>query len=428
LKLIKTFLPLFFVLAFVTNTKSSTVNNSLYFSDSVNVMVEASLFFEAYKNKQYEMWTIEKGFNVVNNDPNFQNNKYTVYRKIDKVIFEVYQDSSTSEELRELLADTVLYLYDKAIEYDPDYAGTYMVKKGYILNEWKNVEPEIAITAYEEGFASGKEIINEVYYLDQLGTLYVDNISDENDYQLKALDIYLKLSDMEPDNGRWPGKVTSLAEDEKQLQGFLKKAWEADKDNDEKAWKYARMCKRLDDYEASIEPLKFLIEKNPEVINYWNEIARAYQKIDQTDMAVNSYKELINLQPDNRDSYFNLALLYKDMGQLSVARSYLNRAAKASPGWDYPLFIEAGLYEQAARSCGFEFEDKVVYQLAVNTYQQVVKMNGEHSSQAADRIRALENSVPTKEDYFFRKLKTGDTIKIEGRCYDWIGKSITVSQ
>ena len=37
------------------------------------------------------MWTIEKGFNVINNDPNFQNNKYTIYRKIDKVIFEVYQ-------------------------------------------------------------------------------------------------------------------------------------------------------------------------------------------------------------------------------------------------------------------------------------------------------------------------------------------------
>ena len=54
-------------------------------------------------------------------------------------------------------------------------------------------------------------------------------------------------------------------------------------------------------------------------------------------------------------------------------------------------------------------------------------MGGEHSSQAADRVNALANSVPTKEDYFFRKLKNGDVIKIEGRCYDWIGKSITVS-
>ena len=46
--------------------------------DANQVLVEASLFFEAYKNKQYEMWTIEKGFNVVNNDPNFQNNKYKI--------------------------------------------------------------------------------------------------------------------------------------------------------------------------------------------------------------------------------------------------------------------------------------------------------------------------------------------------------------
>jgi tetratricopeptide (TPR) repeat protein len=178
---------------------------------------------------------------------------------------------------------------------------------------------------------------------------------------MKALDVYLKLSDMEPDNGRWPAVVASLAEDENQLKEFMQKAWYADKENGEKAWKYAKMCKKVEDYEAAIEPLKFLIDQNPEVINYWNEIARAYQKSGNIDMAVNSYKELINLQPDNRDSYFNLALLYQDMGQLSVARSYLNKASKVSPSWDYPLFIEAGLYEKAARSCGFEFEDKVVY-------------------------------------------------------------------
>ena len=140
-----------------------------------------------------------------------------------------------------------------------------------------------------------------------------------------------------------------------------------------------------------------------------------------------SYKKLIKLQPDNRDSYFNLALLYKDMGQLSVARSYLNKASKVSDGWDYPIYIEAGLYEQAARSCGFEFEDKLVYQLAVDTYRKAARMGGEHSSAAAQRAKELQNSVPTKEDYFFRKKKNGEVIKIEGKCYDWIGRSVTVS-
>lgn len=395
--------------------------------DASEIMIEASLFFEAYKNKQYEMWTIEKGFNVVNNDPNFQNNKYKIYRKIDKVIFEVFKDSTVADEVKTTLIDTVLYLYDMGIEYDPEYAGTYMVKKGYILNEWKEAPLEEAIAAYEAAFASGKVVTNEVYYLSKLAMLYEDNMTDDNDYKMNALNIYLKLSDMEPENGRWQIKVSQLAEDDAELQEFLKKAWYADKENGEKAWKYAKMCKRNGDYAAAIEPLQMLIDTNPEVINYWNEIARAYQKNDQTDKAVSSYKKLIKLQPNNKDSYFNLALLYKDMGQLSVARSYLQKSSRVAPSWDYPLFIEAGLYEQAARSCGFEFEDKCVYKLAAETYRKVAKMGGENASQAADRAKQLVNSVPTNEEYFFRSLKNGDTIKIEGRCYDWIGKSITVS-
>lgn len=412
---------------------AKTTNSYNYFVENADtldageVMIEASLFFEAYKNKQYEMWTIEKGFNVINNDPNFQNNKYKIHKKIDKVIFEVFKDSTITEELRTTLVDTVLYLYEQGIQYDPDYTGTYLVKKAYVLNEWKQAPLEEAITAYEEAFASEKEITNEVYYMSKLAMLYEDNMNEENGYKMKALDIYLRLSDMEPENQRWVSKVSQLAEDEEQLQEFKKMGWYADKENGEKAWAYAKQCKRNGDYAASIEPLQFLIDTNPEVINYWNEIARAYQKNDQTDMAVNSYKKLINLQPDNKDSYFNLALLYKDMGQLSVARSYLKKSSKAAPNWDYPLFIEAGLYEQAARSCGFEFEDKLVYQLAVDTYRKVAKMGGENASQAADRAKQLVNSVPTNEEYFFRSHKNGDTIKIQGRCYDWIGKSITVS-
>jgi hypothetical protein len=45
-------------------------------------------------------------------------------------------------------------------------------------------------------------------------------------------------------------------------------------------------------------------------------------------------------------------------------------------------------------------------------------------SEARDRISALSGVVPTKEDYFFRNLKSGDTVSIT--CVSWIGKSITV--
>jgi len=418
----------FSLLVFSLLVLESISTNKIYADtgDSVNVMMEASLFFEAYKNKQYEKWTIEKGFNIINAKPDFMP-KYKVYKKLDKVIWKVYNDSSSTEELKAELADTILYFYDRAIKYDSVNAGTYMVKRGFVLDKWLQKEPEVAIESYEKGFANGQEITNEIFFLSQLGDLFRGHIDENPEYQMKALDVYMKLSDLEPENGRWSQIIASLAEDEEQMQEFMKKAWYADKQSSEKAWKYARTCKRTGDYASAIEPLSFLTNNNPDVINYWNELARAYQKNDQSDMAISSYKKLINLQPENRDSYFNLALLYKDMGQFSVARNYLRKAAQKSPGWDYPLYIEANLYESAARNCGFEFEDKCAYKLAQDTYRKVASMGGDHASAARERVSALSNSVPTKEDYFFRKKKNGDVIKIQGKCYGWIGKSIIVS-
>ena len=74
----------------------------------------------------------------------------------------------------------------------------------------------------------------------------------------------------------------------------------------------------------------------------------------------------------------------------------------------------------------FDFMAKCVYLLAVNTYRKAASVGGTYANQAADRAKALSNSVPTKEDYFFRKMRAGDTIKIEGKCYDWIGRTVTV--
>jgi hypothetical protein len=118
--------------------------------------------------------------------------------------------------------------------------------------------------------------------------------------------------------------------------------------------------------------------------------------------------------------------VYKRIEQLSVSRTYLQKAMKADPNWDYPVFIEAQLYEQGARACEFDFMAKCVYLLAVNTYRKTASMGGQFSSTAAERVRALQNSVPTKEDYFFRKLKSNDVIKIEGPCYSWIDRSVSV--
>ncbi len=425
MKTLSKFLVVVLLFSGVTFGKSANV----YFvkADSVNILVEASLFFEAYKNKQYDDFTLEHGFKLLNAKPDAFP-QYKPYLKLEKVIWKMYEDTTgaVSPETKKMLADTVIYLYNQAVKYDTADAGNFLVKKAYVLEVWKKANPDTVIKAYEYAFNSGKPIDNASYYLDRLGILYIKNATDSNGYKMKALELYSKLSEQEPDNAVWTARLESLAEDKDQLLEIYYKSWQLNKDNLEKAWKYASFCIKTQNFDKAIEPLEFPIQKSPDVVNYWRELARAYDKLGKEDKAIAAYKKLIKLEPDNRDNYVNLAIIYKKLDQLSVARSYLLKAIKISPDWDYPYYIEGTLYEQAARDCGFDFIDKCVYLLAVERYKKAASLHGAYSQIAAERVKALENSVPSTEDYFFRQLKSGDKIKIEGKCYDWINRTVTV--
>ncbi len=426
MKTVKVVSVLLFIFLFVGNSFAREINTFRFDNpDSLKryLQVEFSLFYEDYKNKQYDD-AFEHGWNVINTDPtNYL--KYRPFKKMETVLWYLHDSVKTNtEEQVKALIDTTLHLYDIAGKYVPEKKGYYLAKKAFVLNKWANADPDTVIATYEEAIRLDETLPNG--YRDMLGILYAKNATEENDYKLKALELYSKLSEAEPDNALWITRIENLAENMDELVEITGKSWKLDPDNTEKAWKYASMAIRAKEYELALEPLKFLIEKAPNVVNYHKQIATAYQKLDMTNDAIKEYKTLIELEPDNRDNYFNLAIIYQEMGQYSVARSYLHKASKADPNWDYPLYLEAQLYESAARNCGFEFMDKVVYLLAVNTYRKAAAMNGPHSTVAKERVKALSNSVPQKEDYFFRKLKSGDKIKIEGECYDWIGKTVIV--
>ncbi|MBS3944416.1 MAG: tetratricopeptide repeat protein [Melioribacter sp.] len=381
-----------------------------------------SLFNEYHKNKDY-VTAIDYGWKIINSDPTPWL-RYKIFPKMEDILWYMHDSMKVSGSEIKMLNDTIIYFYNRAIKYEPKNESHYTIRKAYVMETWLKANPDETIKAYEYALSLDSNIDN--FYKDHLGMLYIANASDNNDYKLKALDLYSKLAETDPDNPIWNQKLEGIAEDISELVSITKKSWEFDKDNLEKAWKYASTCLRAQDYEQAKIPLEFLTSKAPEVINYWKQLASVYEKLDMNDKAISAYKKLIDLQPDNRDNYVNLALIYKRLEQLSVSRTYLQRGMKADPNWDYPVFIEAQLYEQAARLCDFDFMAKCVYLLAVNTYRKAASMGGQFSSTSADRVKALQNSIPMKEDYFFRKLKSGDTVKIEGHCYSWIDRSVTV--
>jgi len=392
------------------------------FAQDQEAMIQFSLFNEDQKNGVYES-AYEYGWNVINMDP-APFVRYRLFPKMEEVLFYMYDSVATNDDEKKMYADTTLYFYDKAIEYEPDKKAYYLARKAFVIENWSDKPVEDAIEAYEKALEADPNL--DTFYQDRLGVLYAREATDRNGYKLKALDLYSKLSEADPSNPTWVSRIENLAEDMDELVEITYRAWQLDKDNMEKAWKFSNTAMRNQNFEKAIEGLEFLVQNSPDVINYWNQLATAYQRLDMTSKSIEAYKKLIDLQRDNAEHYVNLAVMYKNQGQLAASRSFLQRAMEINPSWDYPYYIEGTLYEQAARSCGFDFMDKLVYLLAVQTYRKAAGMGGSYSSTARERVSALANSVPSQEDYFFRKIKSGDTIQIEGKCYDWINKSVVV--
>jgi len=392
--------------------------------NEVNLIAEFSLFYESYKNKDYKS-AEPHGWIIIDTDPS-QFLKYRPFKKMEDIITFMHDSVATTKEEKDAYTAKAIKLYDRSVEVgakDPEY---FIMKKAYVIEQWSEATPDEKIEAYLTALEKNPNA--DPFYKDHLGLLYANNATDENGYKLKALELYLKLAEEDSENETWNSRITDLAEDMNQLVEYMKKAWDLDKDNMEKAWKYAEMCSKAEQFDKAIEPLEFLCAKSPEVVTYWRKLTTLYQKVGRTDDAIKAYKTLIELDPTNRDNYFNIAIIYNKLDQLSVARSYLQKASKASDeSWDLPVYLEAQLYEKAASQSGsFEFMDKCVYKLASDTYSQAARIGGSMSSSASERVKALENSIPKQEDYFFRKYKSGDVIKIEGDTYGWINRSITV--
>ncbi|MBT8381329.1 MAG: tetratricopeptide repeat protein [Ignavibacteria bacterium] len=388
--------------------------------DSMEVLKRYSLFSEYHKNKDFQS-ALPFGWQVLECDK-ARFSKW-IYYKMEDCLWFVHDSLDLAEEEVVAIEDTILSFYDMAMQYYPDGMAYFQQRKAFIVETWLELEPVVVIAEYVKAAEYNPEL--DSYYFHRFGQLYINNMSDENDYKMKAIDVYTMLAVREPDNPQWPDILSELVDNVDQLLDIRKKNWELDKENMEKAWTYASECIRAEAYDRAIEPLEFLTQQSPETLNYWNQLATAYNKVERYDDAEQCYIKLLELEPENKDFYFNLGLIYKEQGRLSKARQYFQTASDKAGGWGLAIFSTGLLYEQSARGCAFDFKTKVVYKLAQDTYRRAYNMD-QSLAQARDRIGALSGSVPTQEDYFFYGYKSGDTIGVTGDCFGWIGKSITV--
>ncbi|MFO7447172.1 MAG: tetratricopeptide repeat protein [Ignavibacteriaceae bacterium] len=390
-----------------------------YAQDDPKLIEKYSLFSEYHKNKDY-VSAVPYGWEVLQMDP--QKFHKWIYFKMEDALWYLHDSSDIAADEKKAIEDSMINFYNMAIQYYPDQGGYFQARKAFVMESWLGSSPDNVIKEYETAISYNADI--STYYYHRLGQLYKANMESNEEYKGKALDLYSGLAEKEPDNPQWNEELTNLVDNIDELVAIQKKAWELDKENLQKAWKYASMAIKANMFSDAIVPLEFLVSKTDNGINYWTRLAEAYQKTEQLSKAEDAYKKLIQLEPDNKNHYLNLGILFKDKGQLSAARIQYQKASDIGGNWGLPVFYEGLLYEQAARGCAFDLEAKKVYQLAVDTYRRAKSLDPSVAGQADDRVKALSSSLPTQEEWFFLGIKEGTTVPINGSCYSWIGKSI----
>lgn len=410
----------FLFVAFAAPVQAAGMLNAATANDSIQLITKYSLFSEYHKNRDYES-AYPYGWEVLKTDP--KRFAKWIYFKMEDIVW-FFRDSSNFDEVKKkAVEDTTLYLYNLALENYPERQSYFQLKKAFIAEVWLNWPAVESAVEYEKAIALDSTVA--MYYYNRLGQLYKAIAKENPEKKEQAIDFFTFLSEKEPNNPQWNTELEGLVESIDELIELAKKAWDQDPENLTKGWKYTSLCLKAGKQELAVAALETMVKKSPATINYWNQLSSLYYKLDRLDAAIDAYKKLIELEPTTREHYLNLGIALKDKGQLSAARVQFQKASEIGNNWGLPIFYEGLLYETAARNCGFEFMDKCVYQLAVETYRRAFNMDPT-TTQARERISALQSSVPQKEDYFFRKLKSGQRVEITGSCYGWIGRSITV--
>lgn len=385
-------------------------------ADSMKVLTDYSLFSEYHKNKDF-VSALPYGWSVIEANP-IKFSKW-IYYKMEECLWSIHDSSSSSPEMIKSVQDTILYFYDTAIKYRQEDKGYFQARKAYVSEIWLSHPADETIKEYEQAIAWQPELSS--FYYNRLGQLYINNDDGTNGLKEKAIDLYTVLVEREPDNPVWGNIITELFGNVDDRLKFQKEAWEKDPQNEKKAKAYASTAIQASEWAQAVAPLEFLISKEPENVGYLTQIGNVYNKLENSTKSEEVFSKLISLEPGNKDHYFYFGKALMEAGKYSQARTQFLKASDVGNGWALPIFYEGFLYEQSAGGCT-DFDRKVVYLLAQNTYRRALNMDP-NLGEARDRINALSGSIPTKEDYFFRNIKSGTVIPIT--CVGWIGKSVT---
>ena len=261
-----------------------------------------------------------------------------------------------------------------------------------------------------------KKNSTNAFYLKTLAFLY---FKDENE---KAIDIQEKLIKLEPDNA---DEANTLAQYVSHFRGegadldLRKETWQKAPNNISFALSYAKAAANAGKFKDALAPLAKVVKEKPSSSVYLLR-AEVYENLNMNAKAIADYKRILKIDPKNANVMLRIAVDYRNKNDFSSARYWVRKALSAKPHYGLAYITMGEIYEGSVLYCQdkrggeIKYEDKLVYEKALNQYK-LAKRDPAFRAKAAKKIENVRPFIPTEEDRFMHKKD-----KITSPCYNWL--------
>jgi tetratricopeptide (TPR) repeat protein len=415
-----------------------------YGKDSVKCVANLSLYREFYKQ-----WKQSGYKNSAINDaskwwswvflhcPIASENIY-----VDGVRMVDFRIKKTKDpELKKILLDTLMLIYDQRIKYFPLHYRTKQPQVGNILGR-KGVDlyehsPEEYVRVNEilkESIDLDKEDASGPVYVYYFRTLTKMAMKGDTD-TLAVVEAYDQLSDYIDQNIK---KYTEKG-NEKEVEEYVniqgnientfepfaqctdlvriyKQKYDLDPNNIDLLKKIVKL---LDKKSCIEDPLYFdatvslyKLDPSPESAYLIGKMMLNQKRYTEAIPYMEDATKMDNPEKVD-DALIFLAQTYRAIDNFPMARKYALEAAKINPEWGKPYAFIGDLYVISAGKCGDnDLTKKVAYWAAVDKYNKAKAIDPEMTDEMNELIRRYSPYFPPAEVLFFYNLEEGDTYEV----------------
>ena len=398
--------------------------------DSINCIKNLSLYREFFKHNNYkdaiQPWRLVFGECPASSERMYVEG-ITMYRKSI--------ESSSSQERKEQLIDTMLLIYDRRIEYygKGGKEGNILGRKGIDLLRYRRSDIEAVNEAY--GYLkSSIEIeknksrdavmvtfISASITLNQKGK--IDDGQVIEDYFM-ATEIIDKLLDK---SSRWPRAKASIDDNMIKsgiltcdaLNGYYRPQFEANKTDKEFLQKVIKFydasgCDRADLYVSASEQM-YRIDPGPVSAHQLGILFIAKSDFNKAATYLQMAVAGEGIDDKTRaEWYYELTVVTLANKDYCGAITWAREAVIRKPDYG-KAYIALGDAMIASRdNLGDDFEKRAAFWVAADKYAKAKSVDPSVASNANKKLNDYKAQYPNHEEVFFRDIKDGDSYQVKG--------------